>query len=344
MTSHGTTIDGAELTAFLQQLNAHTLLLRCLGALAEQGIADRLAPGAKTAAELATGAGLHEETLYRLLRFAAAHGVFREDEAGRFHLTPLAEGLRIGVPGSVRDRLRRPWQDLIWRTYERVPDMLRTGEPAFELAHGHSFFEYLAGQPELNTAFDRTMARVSQLENPIIAASYPFERHAWVVDVGGGQGGLLAAVLDRHPAVHGVLFDQPQVLAAPEALADARFAGRWEAATGDFFRSIPPGGDLYLLKRILHDWDDARALAILAACREALRGQARLLVVDAVMKPGNEPDPNKFLDVNIMALNGGRERTAEEFRALAAEAGLSVLGITPLPAPATLSLIEMGLA
>ncbi len=344
MSPRGIHDTSTELGAFLQQLNAHTLLLRCLGALAEQGIADRLVPGPRTAAELAAGAGLHEETLYRVLRFAAAHGVFREDEAGRFHLTRRAEGLRVGVSGSVRDRLRRPWQDLIWHTYERVPDMLRTGDPAFELAHGRAFFDFLAGQPELGSAFDRTMARVSQDENPVIAASYPFERYPWVVDVGGGQGGLLAAVLECHATVHGVLLDQPQVVAAPEALADPRFAGRWEAVAGDFFRSVPPGGDLYLLKRILHDWDDTDALAVLEACREALRGEARLLVIDAVMKAGNEPDPNKFLDVNIMALTGGRERTGEEFRTLAGEAGLSLLGITPLPAPATLSLIEMGLA
>ena len=312
--------------------------------MAEYGIADRLASGPRTAAELAAGAGLHEETLYRVLRFLASCGFFREEASGHFHLTPRAGALRLGVPGSVRDRLRRPWQELLWRSYERIPEMLRSGEAAFDLAHGRSLFEYLASQPELNTIFDRTMARLSQLENPIIAASYEFGHHGWIVDVGGGQGGLLAAVLEHHPGVHGVLFDQPQVVAAPEQLADPRFEGRWEAAAGDFFRSIPPGGDLYLLKRILHDWDDARVLAILTACREALRDQARLLIIDAVMKPGNEPDANKFMDVNIMVLTGGRERTASEFERLCTAAGLKIHGVIPLPAPATLSIIETGLA
>ena len=344
MTSRGSPDSGADVAAFLQELNTHTLLLRCLGAVAEQGIADRLAPGPKTVAELATGAGLQEEPLYRVLRFVASFGFFREDESGRFHLTPRAEALRVGVAGSVRERLRRPWQELLWRTYEHLPDMLRTGDTAFDLAHGRSFFEYLASHPDLNTVFDRSMARLSQLENPTIAASYPFARHAWIVDVGGGQGGLLAAVLEHHPAVRGVLFDQPQVVAAPEQLADPRFEGRWEAASGDFFRSIPPGGDLYLLKRIVHDWDDGRALAVLNACREALRGEARLLIIDAVMKPGNEPDANKFVDVNIMALTGGRERTEHEFRRLCDSAGLQVHAVMPLPAPATLSIIETGLA
>lgn len=333
--------DAAE---FVQQLAVHALLLRVLGAVAEQGIADRLAPGPKTAAELAAGAKLDESTLYRLLRFLASYEFFREDEAGRFHLTPRAEALRAEARGSLRDRLRRPWQDLLWRSYDRLPDMLRTGEPAFDLAHGASFFEYLAAHPEINAAFDRTMTRVSHIENPIVARSYPFGRHAWAIDLGGGQGGLLAAVLDQHPGVRGVLFDQPQVIAAPEMLADSRFNGRWEAEPGDFFRTVPPGADVYMLKRIVHDWDDDEAIVILRNCREALRGEARLLIIDAVMKPGNEPDLNKFMDVNIMTLTGGRERTEHEFRRLCEVAGLRVLDVKALPAPSTLSIIEAGLA
>jgi hypothetical protein len=334
----------SDAAAFLHELNTHALLLRSLAALAEHGIADRLAPGPKTAAELAAGAKLDEPTLYRLLRFAASFGIFHEDEAGRFHLAPRGHALRAEARGSLRDRLRRPWQDLLWRSYERLPDMLRTGETAFDLAHGESFFAYLAGRPELNAMFDRSMARVSQVENPIIAAHYPFDHCGWAVDVGGGQGGLIAAILDRYAGVHGVLYDQPQVVAVPEALAGARYANRWEAVPGDFFRSVPPGGDVYLLKRIVHDWDDERALAILSNCREALRGDARLLVIDAVMKPGNEPDPNKYMDVNIMTLTAGRERTESEFRRLCATAGLAVEQVIALPAPATLSIVEARLA
>lgn len=334
----------SDAAGFLHEINTHALVLRVLMAVADQGIADRLAPGPKTATELAAGAKLDEATLYRLLRFLASFGFFREDEAGRFHLTPRAEALRAEARGSLRDRLRRPWQDLLWRSYERLPDMLRTGEPAFDQAHGQSFFEYLAAHPELNAMFDRTMARVSDIEHPIIAGNYPFGRHGWAVDVGGGQGGLLAAILDHHPGVRAVLFDQPQVIAAPERLSDSRYTGRWEAVSGDFFRSVPPGGDVYLLKRIVHDWDDDRALAILSNCREALRGQARLLIIDAVMKPGNEPDANKFMDVNIMTLTSGRERTESEFRRLCQSAGLQVMRVIPMPPPATLSIVEAGLA
>ena len=337
-------IPDSDAATILQQINTHALLLRVLMCVAEFGIADRLAPGPKTAAELAAGAKLDEPTLYRMLRFLASFEFFHEDDNGRFHLTPRAHALRTEARGSLRDRLRRPWQDLIWRTYERMPDMLRTGEPAFDQAHGRSFFEYLAAQPELNSIFDRTMARVSHVEHPIIAANYPFGQHGWVVDVGGGQGGLLAAILDQHPGVRGVLFDQPQVVAAAELLGDSRYSGRWEAVAGDFFRGVPPGGDVYVLKRIVHDWDDDRATTVLTNCREALKGGARLLVIDAIMKPGNEPDPNKFMDVNIMTLTSGRERTESEFRRLCKGAGLELRRVIPLPAPATLSILEIASA
>jgi len=329
---------------FLTMLSSHALLLRVLATLAEQGIADQLADGPATAGELAVRSALHEPTLYRLLRFAASFEFFREDEAGRFHLTPRASALRSGVAGSVRDRLRGPWQDLLWRSYERLPGMLRTGKPAFDQAHGQPFFEYLAAHPEVNAIFDRSMARVSDWENPLIAAAYPFSPGSLVVDVGGGRGGLLAAILERHSTIRGILFDQPQVVAAPDRLADGPFAGRWEPLAGNFFSTLPTAGDTYLLKRIVHDWDDARALAILRNCRVAMQGDARLLIIDAVMLPGNTPDPNKFMDVNIMTMTSGRERTEAEFRQLCASAGLRVLGVLTLPPPATLSIVEAGLA
>ena len=343
MSDSGSLGPGADTALFLQELYAHALLVRCLVTVAEQGIADRLGPGPKTAAELATGAGLHEETLYRVLRFLASFGFFAEDEDGRFRLTPRGEFLRVNVPGSVRDRLRRPWQDLLWRTYERIPEMLRTGVTAFDQAHGQSFFDYLASHPDINTIYDRSTARLSQIENPVIAASYPFGDYPYVVDVGGGHGGLLAAILDHHPQVHGVLCELPQVVAGAEPLGAERYTGRWEPVAGDFFRNIPPGGDIYILKRIVHDWDDDHVLALLTRCREALREQARVLVIDAVMKPGNEPDPNKFMDVNIMALTGGRERTEAEFRRLFDAAGLVLQRVLPLPAPVPLAILEAGL-
>ncbi len=333
-----------EVVGLLQQLNAHTVLLRLLTAVAEAGIADRLASAPATPAALAAALGLDAGRLHRVLRFVASYGFFREDEAGRFHLSPRAEALRADLPGSVRERLRQPWHDLLWRSYERLPDALRGGANPFERAHGMPVFEYLAGHPEVNAIFDRSMARLSQLENPVIAAAWPFGGARLVVDVAGGHGGLLAAILDRHAGVGALLYDQPQVVAAPEALREPRYTGRWRAEGGDFFQHVPAGGDVYVLKRILHDWDDDRAREILRHCRAAMSPAARLLVIDAVIAPGNEPDPNKFLDINMLALTPGRERSAGELRALCAAAGLAVERLLPLPAPATLSVIEARLA
>ncbi len=336
-----TTPATAAASALLQQLNSQAALLRLLAVLAEHGIADQLAHGPRTAAELAHANRLDAAALHRALRFVASCGFFSEDDTGRFDLTPLAAALRSDVPGSIRERLRLPWQDLLWRSYQHLPATLASGRNAFELAHGRPMFEYLAGHPEVNAIFDRSMARVSQLENPLVARAWTFGAGDVVVDVAGGQGGLLAAVLHQHPGVRGVLFDQPQVVAAPEALRDPRLAGRWQSLGGDFFAEVPTGGDVYLLKRILHDWDDPRALAILRRCRAALSPTARLLVVDAVIAPGNDPDPNKFLDINMLTLNQGRERTAAELRELCTAAGLAIERIAPLPAPATLSLLEV---
>ncbi|MFO1457264.1 MAG: methyltransferase [Steroidobacteraceae bacterium] len=333
-----------DVVGLLQQLNAHTMLLRLLTSLAEVGLADRLASGPATPAALAAALDLDAGRLHRVLRFVASYGFFREDEAGRYHLSPRAEALRADVPGSVRERLRQPWHDLLWRSYEHLPDALRGGPNPFERAHGKPVFEHLAEHPEVNAIFDRSMARLSQIENPVIAAAWPFGGARLVVDVAGGHGGLLAAVLDTHPGTSALLYDQPQVVAAPEALREPRFAGRWRAEGGDFFQHVPAGGDVYVLKRILHDWDDARALEILRRCRAAMTPAARLLVIDAVIAPGNDPDPNKFLDMNMLALTPGRERSASELRDLCGAAGLAVERLLPLPAPATLSVVEARLA
>jgi hypothetical protein len=331
----------AEAERILQSTATHLLLARCLAMVAEAGIADLLAAGPRTATELAARSGLNADALGRVLRFLASQGFFAGDEDQHFRLTPLAEALRADVPGSLRERLRLPLQDLVWRTYQELPHALFTGEPAFDHAFGEPFFSYLAGHPDLNAIFDRAMARVSALENEGVAAAYPFAIGARVVDVGGGQGGLLAAVLERHPGVRGVLFDQPNVVAAPLELEVSNLTGRWECIGGDFFESVPPGADVYLLKRILHDWEDARAIRILANCRAAMTAHARLLIVEAIANPSRSPDPVAQLDVNIMALTAGRERSEPEFRRLCGSAGLAVTRIVRLSAPAVVAIIEV---
>lgn len=308
--------------------------------MAELGIADLVAETPRTPEELARACGVHADALMRILRFLASHEIFRSDEQGVIRNTPISELLR-SAPGSLRDQVRSAWQDVIWDTYRQLPETLRTGAPAFDAAFGQSFFDYLATHPEIGTRFDASMALMSMPENAALAAAYPFQ--GTVVDVGGGRGGLLSAILHAHRSVRGVLFEQPAVLQDNAALLVARQMERCRLVTGDFFASVPGDGEVYVLKRILHDWADGDAVRILSSCRAALQAHARILVIDAVLKPGNEPDPNKMLDVGIMALTRGRERTAEDFQRLFDAAGLRLLRIIPPTAPSTLSIVEGGL-
>ena len=312
---------------------------RCLHVVAELGIADRLAERPMTADELAAATGAHALSLYRVMRMLAARGIFAEDGAGRIHLTPAAAILRSDAEGSVHNRLRLAWQDLIWATYGELPHTVMTGEPAFDRAHGVPLFEYLAENPEANAAFDRAMALISGPEDESVAASYDFGRHRVVVDVGGGRGGLLAAVLARHTEVEGVLFDQPQVVDEVDP-GEIDGTGRCGIVGGDFFRFVPTGADAYVLKRIIHDWDDDTAADLLGRCRAAVNPRGRVLVVEAVIRPGNDPDPHKAQDVGMMLLTRGRERTAEEFRALFDASGLRLERIIATREGTTLSILE----
>lgn len=325
---------------FMLQAVGGLLLLRALGIVAELRIADLVADGPRTMAELARATGAHEASLYRVLRMLGGHGVFAEDGQGRIALTPRADILRTDHPDSLRESFCLAWQDLQWATAAQLPDAVMRGDVAFERAFGQGFFDYLASHPEANAVFNRRMAAVSREENPSIADAYPFGDFARIVDIGGGRGGLLAAIMERHPDVNTVLFEQAGVLEDPEDLAAAGLLGRVELIAGDFFDAVPPGADLYVMKRVLHDWEDARATQILANCRAAMRPGARIAVIDAVMKPGNAPDPNKHLDLMIMALTPGKERTAAEFESLFAGAGLRMTRIVAPAAPALLSIVE----
>ena len=324
-------------SAFLGMLRTHLLLVRCIGMLAELGIADRVATAPQTPDALATACGVDADALMRILRLLAAHGVFQADDTGAYRNTPISELLR-DVPGSQRDTLRTSWQDVIWDTYRQLPDALRTGETAFDKAFGQTFFEYLSAHQEIGARFDSSMALMSAPENAALAAAYPF--HGTVVDVGGGRGGLISAILSAHADVRGILYDQPHVLQDEAKLLVAGQRNRCDLMPGDFFQSVPHDGDVYVLKRILHDWSDTEAVRILRACRAALKPTARILVMDAVIKPGNDPDPNKLLDVGIMALTKGRERTVADFERLFAAAGLKISRVIPPTPPSPMSIVE----
>ena len=332
--------DAQSAYAFIKEVAGHILLARAIGVAAELGIADLVAQAPLSIEELAAATGAHPESLYRLVRMLGGHGVFAELPDGRIRSTPRADVLRRDHPESLHDLLSMTWQNLHWDTFRALPDAIRTGGIAFDQVFGQSFFDYLAAHPEMGAAFDMRMAAVSRAENPPIAEAYPFGDFKRVVDLGGGRGGLLAAVLQRYPTVEAALYEQPQVLAEPTDLAHAGLLERVERLSGDFFTAVPAGFDLYFMKRIIHDWDDERAVRILRNCAAAMSPGSRVAVADAVMLPGNDPDPNKTLDLGIMALTPGKERTAAGFAELFAAAGLRLTRIIPTAAPSTVSIIE----
>lgn len=332
--------DAPSPYALILGITGKILPARCIGVAAELGLADHMADGGKTADELAQACAVHAPSLYRMLRYLASIGIFREDEQGAFHNTPASDTFRAGVPGSLRSMVRQSWQDVIWDTYKALPEGLATGEPAYKIAHGEPFFTHLSNNPELGALFDESMALMSGAENAVNANTYPFDDANTVVDVGGGRGGLLSEVLKATPNAKGILFDQAQVLADPTHLTAAGVMERCDLVEGNFFESVPSGGDVYMLKRILHDWSDADAIKILKAIRAAMSSDARVIVIDAVIQPGNDPDPNKYLDMGIMTLLEGRERTAADFETLFEAAGLKLRRILSTPAPSTMSIVE----
>lgn len=294
----------------------------------ELGIADCLADGPLTPEEIAGRTGTHAPSLRRVLRLLASRGVFSEDEKGAFGLTPAAELLRADAPVSQHDGTLLLTNELFQRSVAGMTEAVRTGVPAFEAAYGSPLFAYLATQPELQKLFDRGMSSFSGPLDDIVTAAYEFPAEGTVIDVGGGRGGLLRAVLQRNPGLSGVLFDQEQTVR--EHILDVpELAGRWRTEPGDFFAKLPGGGDVYLLKNILHDWNDEDSVRILRGLREAVQPGVRLLVVEAVLPAGNEPHYGKAADIIMLSTLWGKERTEAEFAALLRESGFSPVRVVP---------------
>jgi hypothetical protein len=294
------------------------------------GIADLLDSGPRSSDDLAEATGTHPRALYRLLRALASVGVFREDNDRRFALTPLGECLQFDAIEPVG-----PWAVYIgqlefWQTWGHLLHSVRTGENAFRHIHGMNVWEYRARSPEAGAIFDRAMTGLSRGVTEAVLKAYDFAQFASVVDVGGGQGALLAAILAKHPSARGVVFDQPQVVAgAGPVLRAAGVADRCQVVGGDFFEAVPDGGDAYVLKSILHDWEDEQATAILRSCRRAIGPGGKLLVIEREISPPNAGARAKFVDLLMMVGAGGRERTREEWASLFAAGGFRLVGVTP---------------
>jgi O-methyltransferase/methyltransferase family protein len=276
------------------------------------GVPDRLADGPRAVEELAVDAD--PDALRRLLRALAALGVLREDD-GRYALTDLGEGLRSDVPGSLAGWAAFVGRPYHWSAWASLEHSVRTGENAFRAVHGTDVWAYRRAHPEEAEIFDRAMTSLTAQVDAAVAAAHDFGRYGTVVDVGGGHGGLLAALLARHPGVRGVVFDQPEVVAGLEPPAGCTVVG------GSFFEAVPPGGDAYVLKSVLHDWEDADAVRILRACHAA--GAPVVLVVERDLAA----NPRAALsDLNMLVSPGGRERTLAEYAALLEAGGFRLVG------------------
>ena len=298
-----------------------------LSVAASLGLSDELAAGPRTLDDLATAVSADPETLRRLLRALVTIGVYAEQADGAYSNTELGEGLRSDVPGSMRPLARTLQDPALWAAWGHLAHSVRTGENAFEALHGIDVWTHRQRIPEQNAVFNDNMSALSSLVAAAVAASYDFSGVSSVVDIGGGSGVLLEAVLSRYPHLTGTVFDQAHVVAeAPTPRASESVAGRWSAASGSFFEAVP-AADAYLLKAILHDWQDDRCVDILRTCRRSLNANGVVLVVETVLgRPGHEVDA-AFSDLNMLVLPGGRERTEQEYAVLFEAADLRLTDV-----------------
>ena len=306
---------------------------QAISVAAKLGIADLVADAPRTAEELADKTGAHALSLVRLMQMLSSIGVFEEDAAGRFRNTALGETLRSDHPSSFRGTAIMNGTLLFWKPWADLHETIMSGQTAFDRVFGATFFDYLTAHADDAAIFNAGMTASSSQASSAFLTAYDFSRFERIVDIGGGHGLLLNAILLANPQSRGVLFDQPPVVAAATIVRSGPVAQRCEIIGGDFFRTVPEGGDLYVMKQIIHDWNDEDALKILKSCRRAMTRKGKLLLLEQVLKPVNEPDLGKFFDVHMMVLVNGRERTESDFRALLRGADLSLTRIIPTPVP-----------
>ncbi|WUI03808.1 acetylserotonin O-methyltransferase [Spirillospora sp. NBC_00431] len=312
-------------------------------AAAETGLADALAAGPRTSAQLAEETGTHAPSIHRLLRGLTGLGVVEQKERDLFALTAEGQRLRAGAPDSIRSLIRLFCGPEVWRSWGDLTETLRTGEYAWERVTGMTPFEFFdsGSNAELSATFNAAMSEHTRSVAPEIIEAHDFGRYGTVADLGGGDGTLIAAIARAHPGLRGVLFDQPAGLAAASGtLADV--AGRVEVVAGDFFEEVPGGADAYVLKSVIHDWEDAKATAILRNCRAAMRQDARILLLEQVMPEIVTPETQGVVrnDLNMLVCTGGRERTEAEYRDLLESAGFTNVTLTgPIP-PSAYYVIE----
>ncbi|GGX97980.1 methyltransferase [Streptomyces hiroshimensis] len=326
------------------QLAFGYMTTQTLGTAVRLGVFERIGGKECTAAGLAAELGTQPQATHRLLRALACLQLLTETAPGTFTTTATGDLLRADVPGTMAAGARMFTDPSLQRGWDLLEEGIRTGATTFDTVFGTDFFSYLRERPELSAEFNAAMSQATQLAAAAVPEHYDFGRFGTVVDVGGGDGTLLSAILRAHPRPRGILYDTPEGLAqAPERLARDGLTDRVALESGDFFASAPPGGDLYLLKSVIHDWNDERCATILRHIRKVVPDSGTLLIVEPVLPPtvpAGTTDLTYLSDLNMLVTVGGRERTAEDFTALCAQGGFRLTGITPLPRPNSFHLIE----
>ena len=307
---------------------------RCVYILAKLGIADLIKDQTQTIEELAAATGTHGPSLFRVLRALAAVGIIRQDDQNRFGATSLSDTLRSDLSGSLRAFAMTELGEEHYPAWGELLHSVRTGEIAFDKAFGMPVWEFFAANPENARIFNDAMSGMTAQANEALHAAYDFAGIRKIMDVGGGHGELITSILKKNSDIRGLLFDSPQVIEGAKANIDGSGVGdRCELVGGDFFKSVPSGADAIILKWIIHDWNDEQSVAILKNCYRALPDNGKLILVEAVVPATSEPHFSKFIDLNMMVMTGGRERTESEFHELYAKSGFRLTRVVPTESP-----------
>ena len=320
----------------LIDLGDEIITARALQIAAELKIADLLAAGPCSVEDLAGQTGSEAGALHRMMRLLASRGLFREVEPGVFELTGKGGPLRSDHPLSVRSVLTLTGA-VAPVVMDGVHHSLRTGEATFPAVTGQDIYDHMVQHPEQGRLFDEAMQELTRVVTPAVLDAYDFSEASRIIDVGGGSGALLNAILHHEPEANGIVFDTPRVAdLARERIRQQGLTDRCSVVSGDFFGEIPAGGDLYLLKWVLHNWSDEQATDILRGCRRAMDGDSKLLIIESILPPDDSFHPGKAMDLSMLVLLGGCERTEEEFTALLARADLEVERVIPTVSPHSL--------
>jgi hypothetical protein len=328
--SEGTPPQAAKLMEFAWGYWASQIVRQT----AEMGLADRFGDEARDADELCAEYGMHTPSFRRFLRSLTGLGILTEVAPRRYALTDMGEALKTGAPGAARSSIICLIGTLTKVGWDNLDHSLRTGEPGFEKHYGKGLFEHIRETPGLPEMFSETMVGIHGREPPAVAKTYDFSGIGSLVDVGGASGNMLGHILSRHPGVRGVLYDLSHVVAdAPPLLEKFGVADRVTIESGSFFESVPAGHDAYLMSHIIHDWDAQECATILGHCREAMKPDGKVLIVEMVLPEGDAPHPGKLVDIMMLAVPGGQERTPSEYDELLSANGFRMTRVVPTDSP-----------